>query len=83
MVKIEKAGINTIGQEIENELIPVEEEFTKYRNMANLWNDAPIKYEYRIKDNNQILRQLVGINSVPESEVFYVEKNYDYASGKL
>jgi type I restriction enzyme M protein len=70
MAKVEKAGINTIGQEIENELIPVEKEFAKYRNTTNLWNDVHTNYEYRIEENNQVLRQLTGINAVFESEMF-------------
>ena len=44
MAKIEKAGISTTGQEIENELIPLEKEFTKYRKTVNLWNNTFKKY---------------------------------------
>jgi type I restriction enzyme M protein len=39
MAKVEKAGISTVGQEIENELIPLEKEFTKYRKSAGLWGN--------------------------------------------
>lgn len=38
MAKVEKAGISTTGQEIENELIPLKEEFTKYRESVRLWD---------------------------------------------
>ncbi|MDR1882186.1 MAG: N-6 DNA methylase [Prevotella sp.] len=44
MAKVEKAGISTTGQEIENELIPLKEEFTKYRESIGLWD---------VKNNNQ------------------------------
>ncbi|MDR0605873.1 MAG: N-6 DNA methylase, partial [Bacteroidales bacterium] len=37
MAKVEKVGINTTVQEIENELIPLEKEFTEYRNNVSLW----------------------------------------------
>jgi type I restriction enzyme M protein len=83
MAKVEKAGINTIGQEIENELIPVEKEFAKYRNTTNLWNNVLTKYEYLIEENNQVLRQFTGKNAISESEMFYVENNYAYDSRKL
>jgi type I restriction enzyme M protein len=44
MAKVEKAGISTTGQEIENELIPLKEEFTRYRESVSLWE---------VKNSNQ------------------------------
>jgi type I restriction enzyme M protein len=42
MAKVEKAGISTTGQEIENELVPLEKEFTEYRKSAGLWGNEKI-----------------------------------------
>lgn len=41
IAEVEKAGINSIGAEIENELEPLEKEFTKYRKDHCLWNLPP------------------------------------------
>lgn len=41
IAEVEKAGINSIGAEIDNELEPLEKEFTKYRKDHCLWNLPP------------------------------------------
>jgi type I restriction enzyme M protein len=56
IAKVEKTGVNTTGQEIENELIPLEKEFAKYCINNNLWNNVFTKYEYQTSKNNQILQ---------------------------
>jgi len=73
IAKVEKAGISSTGQEIENELIPLEKEFREYCNTVSLWSGISQKYEYQISDNNQILRQLIGKNTIPNSEKIYIE----------
>ena len=37
IAEVQKAGISTTGAPIENELIPLEKEYTKYRKENNLW----------------------------------------------
>ena len=37
IAEVQKAGISTIGAPIENELIPLEKEYTEYRKENNLW----------------------------------------------
>jgi len=56
IAEVEKAGISTTGAEIENELEPLEIEFTAYRKANNLWNNnanisKPISY-YKILQNS-------------------------------
>jgi len=47
IAEVEKAGISTTGTEIENELIPLCEEFAEYRKQNKLWENKydEIKYE--------------------------------------
>lgn len=42
IAEVQKAGISTTGAPIENELIPLAEEFTPYRKKMKLW-DVPVK----------------------------------------
>jgi type I restriction enzyme M protein len=46
MAKVAKAGISTTGQEIENELIPLKEEFTRYRESVKLWDVKKSNLKY-------------------------------------
>ena len=75
IAEVKKAGISTTGAAIENELIPLAEEFAPYRKEMKLWGkpEKETKYDsdkdgkvYRIRINNQI---------VAEPEVFYGENN--------
>ena len=74
IAEVKKAGISTTGAAIENELIPLAEEFAPYRKEMKLWGkpEKETKYDsdkdgkvYRIRINNQI---------VAEPEIFYEAK---------
>ena len=68
---VQKAGISTTGAVIENELIPLAEEFTPYRKEMKLWN-VPIKEtKYNLSDDGKMYRVRVTNSIVSEPEVFY------------
>lgn len=68
---IKRAGINSIGIKIENDLEPLLEEFTKYRKENNLWNKrhANTSYQYNYDGKMTRIQEIDGI--VCEPEVFY------------
>ena len=67
---IKRAGINSIGIRIENDLDPLLEEFTKYRKENNLWNKRHAKTSYQYNDGGMTrIQEIDGI--VCEPEVFY------------
>jgi type I restriction enzyme M protein len=66
IVQVEKAGISTTGTPIENELIPVAEEFKKYRIKTKLWNDNSVSVKYD-EYNNKFQRLI----QTYEPEIFY------------
>lgn len=70
VAEVQKAGISTTGAEIENELIPLEKEFTPYRKDNNLWSTPVKSMMYNvIGDNIMRIRMTDGVASEPE--VFY------------
>ena len=71
IAEVKKAGISTTGAAIENELIPLAEEFTPYRKEMRLWN-VPIKsIKYDLSDDGNIFRIRMADSIVSEPEVFY------------
>ena len=76
IAEVQKAGISTTGAAIENELIPLAEEFTPYRKKMNLW-EVPVKsVKYDLSDDGNIYRcQIESDICVSEPEVFYGLKN--------
>ena len=67
---IKRAGINSIGIKIENDLEPLLEEFTKYRKENNLWNTRHANTSYQYNDGKMTrIQEVDGI--VCEPEVFY------------
>ena len=71
IAEIHKAGISTTGAAIENELIPLAEEFTPYRKEMKMW-DVPIKEtKYNLSDDGYVYRVRMADNIVSEPEVFY------------
>jgi len=60
IAEVEKAGISTTGAEIENELIPLKEEFTKYRKANKLWKTKFDTIEYEIIEDNKLFRMVAG-----------------------
>ena len=67
---VKRAGINSIGIKIENDLDPLLEEFTKYRKENNLWNKRHAKTSYQYNDGGMTrIREFNGMACEPE--VFY------------
>ena len=67
---IKRAGINSIGIKIGNDLEPLLEEYTKYRKENNLWNTRHAKTSYQYNDCGMTrIREFDGM--VCEPEVFY------------
>ena len=52
IAEVQKAGISTTGAKIENELEPLQEEFTVYREKSALWESKKFNVEYRLEDNS-------------------------------
>jgi type I restriction enzyme M protein len=57
IAEVQKAGISTTGAKIENELIPLQKEFSRYKEANNLWQTQNKEYKYMIIDEN-IVRTL-------------------------
>ena len=71
---VHKAGISTTGAAIENELIPLAEEFTPYRKEMKLW-EVPIKEtKYSLSVDGYVYRIRMADNILSEPEVFYGRK---------
>ena len=66
IAEVEKAGISTTGAVIENELIPLKEEFTKFRKANKLWKTKFDTIEYEIMEDNKLFRMVAG-----EQQVIY------------
>jgi len=67
IAEVEKAGISTTGAEIENELIPLCKEFTRYRIENNLWENKFNEIKYEVMDDGKMFR----IPTVGEPQEFY------------
>lgn len=71
IAEVQKAGISSTGAEIDNELIPLAEEFTPYRLENKLW-DVPVKStKYDLSDDGNVFRIRMADNILAEPEVFY------------
>ena len=66
IIEVEKAGVSTTGAAIENELLPVSEEFKQYREKNKLWEEHIVPVQYDIYDGD--FKRLTG-NSEPQ--IFY------------
>ncbi len=67
IAEVEKAGISTTGAVIENELIPLKEEFTNYRKKNKLWKNKIDSISYNVTDNETLMR----ISLIKEPEAIY------------
>ena len=71
IAEVQKAGISSTGAEIENELIPLAQEFAPYRIGNKLWG-VPIKsVKYRTDDDGNTFRYRMTDDILSEPEVFY------------
>jgi type I restriction enzyme M protein len=73
IAEVEKAGISTTGAQIENQLVPLANEFKAYRVQNKLWNIKFSKISYEILDDKEIYRIPVSDDAsiVSEPEMFY------------
>ena len=76
---IKRAGINSIGIKIENDLEPLLEEFTTYRKKNDLWHKPHVVKSYQYNDDGNMTRstEVDGV-MVREDEVFYNAKKNRY-----
>ena len=71
IAEVQKAGISSTGAEIENELIPLAEEFTPYRIENKLWGMLIKSFKYKNDDEGNTLRFKMKDNILSEPEIFY------------
>lgn len=71
IAEVEKAGISSTGAEIENELVPLEAEFTVYRLAQKLWHKPIKQMKYTVDDVGRVTRVRIADGMASESEVFY------------
>ena len=71
VAEIQKAGISSIGAPIDNDLIPLAEEYTPYRKENHLWDVPTKEIKYNMVENDKIYRVRIVNGKVAEPEVFY------------
>lgn len=71
IAEVQKAGISTTGAKIENELEPLEKEFTEYRKKNKLWVKHVRATKYNVSDDGTMLRTRFIDGVACEPEPFY------------
>lgn len=71
IAEVQKAGISTTGAKIENELEPLEKEFTEYRKENKLWEKHVKATKYNVSDDGTMLRTRFIDAVACEPEPFY------------
>lgn len=71
IAEVQKAGISTTGAKIENELEPLEKEFTEYRKENKLWEKHVKATKYNVSDDGTMLRTRFIDGAACEPEPFY------------
>ena len=71
IANIKRAGINSIGVKIENDLEPLLEEFTQYRKENNIWHVRHAKTSYQYNYDGYITRTQERDGMVSKPEIFY------------
>ena len=74
IAEVKKAGISTTGAAIENELIPLAEEFAPYRKEMKLWEKPEKETKYKSDDDGFVYRIRIANQIVAEPEIFYEAK---------
>ena len=74
IAEVKKAGISTTGAAIENELIPLAEEFAPYRKEMKLWEKPEKETQYKSDDDGFVYRIRIANQIVAEPEIFYGQK---------
>ncbi len=71
IAEVQKAGISITGAKIENELEPLEKEFTEYRKENKLWEKHVKATKYNVSDDGTMLRTRFIDGVACEPEPFY------------
>lgn len=71
IAEVQKAGISTTGAKIENELEPLEKEFTEYRKENKLWEKHVKTTKYNVSGDGTMLRTRFIDGVACEPEPFY------------
>lgn len=71
IAEVSKAGISTTGSATDNELIPLEKEFTQYRIENKLWHKNEVITSYDISGDGSMQRIRTVDGIVCEPEPFY------------
>jgi len=71
IAEVQKAGISTTGAKIENELVPLEQEFTEYRKENKLWKKHVKATKYDVSVDGTMLRTRIIDGIACEPEPFY------------
>lgn len=71
IAEVEKAGISSTGTKIENELEPLEQEYTKYRKENKLWEKIVRCTNYNVSNDGVVTRIRMAGGIVCESGIFY------------
>ncbi|MBR5169089.1 MAG: N-6 DNA methylase [Muribaculaceae bacterium] len=71
IAEVKKAGISTTGAEIENELIPLAEEFKAYREVHAMWEIITKVSQYDSDSEGNLYRQFITNGVASEPEIFY------------
>lgn len=71
IAEVQKAGISTTGAKIENELEPLEKEFTEYLKENKLWEKHVRATKYNVSDDGTMLRTRFIDGVACEPEPFY------------
>ena len=71
IAEVKKAGISSTGTKIENELEPLEQEYTKYRKENKLWDKVIRSTNYNVSNEGVVTRIRIAEGVACEPEVFY------------
>ena len=75
IAEVQKAGISTTGAAIENELVPLAEEYTPYRIENAMWEVPDKSTKYNLAEDGNIYRVRMTGSMASEPEIFYGTQN--------
>lgn len=76
IAEVQKAGISTTGAAIENELVPLAEEYAPYRIDNSLWEVQDKSTRYNLAEDGNIYRvRMTGSIASEGPEIFYETQN--------
>ncbi len=75
IAEVLKAGISTTGAAIENELVPLAEEYTPYRMENTMWEVPDKSTIYNLAEDGNIYRVRMTGSIASEPEIFYETQN--------